>query len=103
MRLLGGISPQNPRPRSKTDGNVLHTVDERRLEPLYLTIEANVGHPVKQVVEHHLDLHLGEVRAQAEVGSATAERHVGIWFAPDVELVGVLEDIGVTVRRDVKE
>ena len=38
--------------------------------------ELDVGEAVEDLVEHHTDLHAGQVRAEAEVRAAAAERDV---------------------------
>ena len=82
---------------------VLHPVDEVRLQALDVAGHADVGEPVEQVLEHHDDLHAGQVGAQAEVGSAPAEGHMGVGFPADVESIGLLEYGLVPVGRDVEE
>ena len=69
----------------------------------HLAVEPDVGHPVEQVLEHHPDLHAGQVGPQAEVGTTGAEGHVGVGVAGDVEDLRVIEDGLVAVGRDVEE
>src|SRR3974390_3030716 len=52
------------------DRDVLGAVDEVRLQPLHLAVEAHVGHAVEEPVEHHHDLHAGQVGAETEVRPA---------------------------------
>ena len=39
---------------------------------------AHVGHPVEKVLEHHPDLHAGQIGPQAEVGPTGTERDVRV-------------------------
>ena len=82
---------------------VLHAVDELRLQALHVAVLVDVGQAVEQVLEHHLDLHAGQVGPQAEVRAAAAEGDVGVGVPADVEDVGVLEDVLVAVGRGVEE
>ena len=83
--------------------DVLGPVDEVGLQPLHLAVETNVGDAVEQAVEHHHDLHAGQVGAEAEVGAATAERYVVVGRARDVEGVGIGEHGLVPVGRGMPE
>src|ERR1700733_2097175 len=80
------------------DGDVLGPVDEVRLQALDLAIEADVGYPFEQAIEHDHDLHACEVRPQAEVRSAAAEGDVVVRGSSDVEGVRVVEGVLVAVR-----
>src|SRR6202789_2055289 len=89
--------------RCEGDRDVLGPVDEVRLQALHLTVEAHVGDALEEAVEHHHDLHAGQVRPQAEVRPASAEGDVVVGGAGDVERVGVLERRFVAVGRGVPE
>ena len=89
--------------RREGDRDVLGAVDEIGLQALHIAVEPDVGDPSEQPVEHHHDLHPSEVRTEAEVGPASAEGDVVVRRAGDVEGVGVLEGVLVTVGRGVPE
>src|SRR5579863_6385437 len=77
-------SAPDRRARAERDGEVLHAVDERRLQSLRLPVEVHVGHPIEEVLEHDPDLHSGEVRAETEMRTSAPEGHVVVGTAPDV-------------------
>src|SRR5690349_5766063 len=58
-------------------------------------------HAVEQLVENLPQLHLGDEIAHAEVRAATAETHVRVRVAGDVEAVRVDEHVLVAVARGV--
>src|ERR1700679_1142199 len=61
------ISAADPWSGAEGHRDVFHPVDERRLQPLDLAVQGDVGNPVEQVLEHDPDLHPGQVGPQAEV------------------------------------
>src|SRR5208283_5227891 len=65
-----GSSATDRSRRSECHGYVLHPIDEVGSEPLHLAVESNVGNAVEETVEHHTDLHAGQIRAQAEMRPA---------------------------------
>src|SRR5258708_26538446 len=77
--------------RCEGDGDVLGPVDEVGLQALHLAVQTDVGQAVEDAVEHDHDLHAGQVRPQAKVRSAPAERDLVVGGPGDVERVGVLE------------
>ena len=58
---------------------------------------------VKQLAQHHRDLDPGDVQSEAQMRTPSAERHVGIWIAADVETVRIGEDLLVAVARPVED
>src|SRR5436309_897031 len=95
----GGASAR----RRELDPHALDAVDERRLEHVGRPRDVDVGQAVQQLVEHHLDLAPGEVRAQAEVRAARPEAEVVVRRARGVETVGIAPERLVAVRRVVPE
>src|SRR5439155_67247 len=89
--------------RRELDPHALDAVDERRLEHVGRPRDLDVGQAVQQLVEHHLDLAAGEVRAQAEVRAARPEADVVVRRARGVEAVGIGPERLVAVRRVVPE
>jgi hypothetical protein len=81
----GGPSQALTRGPGERHRDVLHPVDERRLQSLDLAVEVDVRDAVEEVLEHDPDLHPGQVGPEAEVGAAAAEGDVGIGLAGDVE------------------
>ena len=64
-------------------------------------VRSSVGHALRHLLEQHVDLHAGEVHAEAVVRTAAAETDVLVRAAPDVELERPVEDVLVAVRGDV--
>src|SRR5580704_12552674 len=58
--------------RCEGDRQVLGAVDEVGLQALHRSVLADVGYAIQQAVEHHHDLHAGQVRPQAEVRAITS-------------------------------
>ena len=63
----------------------------------------DVGDLVGDLVEDQLDLHAGQVGADAVVRAVAAEAEMRVGVAQDVELEGVVEDIFVVVGRAVEQ
>ncbi len=82
---------------------MLHPVDEVRAETGGLAVELDGRPAVEELFEQHADLHPGEVRAEAEVRAAPAERHVLVRGPLDVEAHRVVEDALVAVGRYVPD
>ena len=59
--------------------------------------------PARHLLEQHVDLHAGEVRAEAVVRTAAAEADVLVRVARDVERERVVEHVLVAVRGDVPD
>ena len=78
-------------------------VDEVGAQAADLAGDLDVVEAVEELLEHHVDLHAGEVGAEAEVRAAAAERDVLVRRARDVERERVVELLLVAVRRDVPE
>src|ERR1700724_956949 len=64
--------------RRERHGEMLHPVDEVRLQTLDGPVHADVGETVEKMLEHHHDLHAGQVGAQAEMRPPSSECHMGI-------------------------
>src|SRR5689334_18372583 len=71
--------------------HVLHAADEVRAQHLGLGHEVHVRDARQHLLEDELQLHPGQVRAQAEVVTATAERHLLLGLPRDVEAERVVE------------
>ena len=91
------------RRRGEGHRDVLDTVDEVGPQALHLAVQADVGQPVEDAVEHHPDLHAGQVGPQAEVRPAAPEGHVVVGVRPMSKWSGSVEDGFVPVGRDVPE
>ena len=64
--------------------------------------EVDAGHPIEQLLEHHLQLEAGQRVAQTEV-RAEPERHVFVRRAGDVEPERIGEVLGIAVRRRIQQ
>ena len=79
----------------------------RRLRPFVKFERRRAGGPVssierearQQLLEEHRHLEPGEVRAEAEVRAAAAERRVHVALAREVEPVRIGERLGIAVGR----
>src|SRR2546426_6343748 len=89
-------------PRREPHRHRFDAVDEVRAQATRRAGELDVGQPGEQLLEHDVNLEPGEIRAEAEV-LADAEREMVVGRAPDVEAVGIGEDVFVAVRGDVPE
>jgi len=83
--------------RGEGHRDVLGAVDEVGLQTLHLAVEVDVGHPLEYSIEHHLDLHPGQVGPETEVGATSTEGDVGVGTAGDVEGSRVVEGFFVPV------
>src|SRR5262249_3769647 len=84
--------------RGQTNRQVLQSVDEVRSEARNLSDELGLVRPLHQLLEHDVDLHPREVRAQAVVLSAAAERDVLVRRAFDVEAERIIKDGLIAIR-----
>ena len=91
------------RTRRPLHRHVLDAADEVRQQPLRLTGQLHVGHARDQLGEDELQLHAGQVGAQAEVRTAAAERDVRVRVARDVEDERVVPHLFVAVGGDVPD
>ena len=82
---------------------MLDPVDERGLQRHRRTGRLDVGQAPEQLPEHHGDLPAGQVGAEAEVRTGTAEAHVVVRLAAHVEAQGIVEHRLVAVGREVEE
>ena len=85
------------------DLQLLDAVEPARPKPLRLGQFGDVGDLVGDLVEDQLDLHAGQVGADAEVRAVAAEAEVRVGVAQDVELEGMVEDSLVVVGRAVEQ
>jgi hypothetical protein len=79
------------------DPQLLDAVDEVRTHPRDIADQADVRQARNQLLEHDADLGAGQQIAQAQVRAALAEGDVIVVLPGDVEVVGVAEDVLVTV------
>src|SRR5262245_10203568 len=85
--------------RPEAHGHATRAVDEPGVEPLDRARELEVVETVQHRVEQAADLEPRQVRAEAVVGAAAAEREVRVRCAAHVEAIGRLEHLLVAVRR----
>src|SRR5919197_367106 len=81
----------------------LDAVDERRQQPRRLLGRLDVGHLAAQLLEQHADLAASQVRAKAEMRTATAEAGMRIRRAADVKRPRVGKLLLVTVGGAVPQ
>src|SRR4051812_21892269 len=87
----------------EADREVLDAADEVRTQAVRCGEALDPLDPAHELLEQHVDLHAGELRAEAEVRPTTAERDVGVRVACDVERERVVPHVLVAVARDVPE
>jgi hypothetical protein len=82
---------------------MLETVNVVRTQRYAWSQAGEFGNSLRQLFQQHLNLESGQLATETEVDATTTEGQVPIGLPMDIELERVIEDVLVTIARQVPE